>query len=208
MEPVSSLHIYKRPPPIPILSQSNPVKASLFHFWKIHFNIILQSTSGSSKWCFLQVSPPQPVCTSPLLIRATCPTHPILLNPLNAELNPICHLLALLGAHHILHISRIRVNLIIRIIFGEECASSSWSFYSLFHYRVLTSPSWAQIFSSTLFSNPLSLRFFLDVRDHVSHPYKTTDKIVVLLSGRGYSMTSLVRKINALFHGARRFIKP
>jgi hypothetical protein len=31
-------------------------------------------------------------------------------NPLNAKLNPICHLLALLGAHHILHISRIRVN--------------------------------------------------------------------------------------------------
>ena len=33
-----------------------------------------------------------------------------LVNPLNAELNPICHLLALLGAHHILHVSRIRVN--------------------------------------------------------------------------------------------------
>jgi hypothetical protein len=31
------------------------------------------------------------------------------LNTLNAELNPICHLLALLGAHHILHVSRIRV---------------------------------------------------------------------------------------------------
>jgi len=30
-------------------------------------------------------------------------------NPLNIELNPICHLLALLGAHHILHVSRIRV---------------------------------------------------------------------------------------------------
>ena len=30
-------------------------------------------------------------------------------NPLNPELNPICHLLALLGAHHILHVSRIRV---------------------------------------------------------------------------------------------------
>jgi hypothetical protein len=29
-------------------------------------------------------------------------------NPLNAELNPICHLLVLLGAHPILHISRIR----------------------------------------------------------------------------------------------------
>jgi hypothetical protein len=31
-------------------------------------------------------------------------------NPLNTELNPICHLLALLGAHPILHVGRIRVN--------------------------------------------------------------------------------------------------
>ena len=34
----------------------------------------------------------------------------MLLNSLIAELNPVCHLLALLGAHHILHVSRIRVN--------------------------------------------------------------------------------------------------
>jgi hypothetical protein len=33
-------------------------------------------------------------------------------NPLNVELNPICHLISLLGAHHILHISRIRVKTI------------------------------------------------------------------------------------------------
>ena len=32
------------------------------------------------------------------------------INPLNAELNPICHLRALLGAHHIFHVSRLRVN--------------------------------------------------------------------------------------------------
>jgi len=32
------------------------------------------------------------------------------INPLNVELNPICHLLALLGAHLILHISGVRVN--------------------------------------------------------------------------------------------------
>ena len=31
------------------------------------------------------------------------------INPLNAELNPIRHLLALVGAHHILHVSRIRL---------------------------------------------------------------------------------------------------
>ena len=30
---------------------------------------------------------------------------------LNAELNPICHLLELLGAHRILHVFRIRVKL-------------------------------------------------------------------------------------------------
>ena len=30
-------------------------------------------------------------------------------NTLNPELNPICYLLALLGAHHFLHVSRIRV---------------------------------------------------------------------------------------------------
>jgi hypothetical protein len=33
-----------------------------------------------------------------------------IINPLNAELNLICHLLALSGAHLIFHISRIRVN--------------------------------------------------------------------------------------------------
>jgi hypothetical protein len=31
-------------------------------------------------------------------------------NPLNTKLNPTCHLLALLGAYHILHVSRERVN--------------------------------------------------------------------------------------------------
>ena len=31
------------------------------------------------------------------------------INPFNPELNPICYLLALLGAHHFLHVSRIRV---------------------------------------------------------------------------------------------------
>ena len=34
----------------------------------------------------------------------------IIINPSNAELDPICHLLALLGAHHIFHVSGLRVN--------------------------------------------------------------------------------------------------
>jgi hypothetical protein len=36
-------------------------------------------------------------------------TEAISINPFNAELNPICRLLTLLGAHHIFHISRVRV---------------------------------------------------------------------------------------------------
>ena len=36
----------------------------------------------------------------------------VVLNLLNAELNPICHLLALLGVHHFLHVSRISVKLL------------------------------------------------------------------------------------------------
>ena len=34
------------------------------------------------------------------------------INPLNPELNPICYLLALLGAYHFLHVSRIKVKLL------------------------------------------------------------------------------------------------
>jgi hypothetical protein len=43
-----------------------------------------------------------------------CQTEYIFI-PLKAELNSICHLLTLLGAHHILHVSRIRVNSILQM---------------------------------------------------------------------------------------------
>jgi hypothetical protein len=53
-----------------------------------------------------------------------------LINPLNIELNPICHLLALLGAHHIFHVSRIRVN-IGQCTLHVLLRSMTWSFISL-----------------------------------------------------------------------------
>ena len=43
-----------------------------------------------------------------LFVRAVCAADRYI-ETLNAELNPICHLQALLGAHHILHVFRIRV---------------------------------------------------------------------------------------------------
>jgi hypothetical protein len=62
----------------------------------------------------------KPFCNKASRLSDTCWIHGSIsdrksshFNPLNAELNPICHLLALTGVHHILHVSRIRVKLII-----------------------------------------------------------------------------------------------
>jgi len=49
-----------------------------------------------------------------------------LINPLNAELNPICHLLALLGAHPILHVSRIRVKYCVCICLFQRTVPSNF----------------------------------------------------------------------------------
>ena len=45
------------------------------------------------------------------------------INPLNAELNPICHLLALLGVRHFLHVSRIRVKMYLPEV---GCVGMDW----------------------------------------------------------------------------------
>ena len=51
------------------------------------------------------------------------------INPLNAKLNPICHLLALLGVHF-LHVSRIRVKSLTLRLLMSYIYIYIWSTYS------------------------------------------------------------------------------
>jgi len=78
------------------------------------------------------------------------------------------------SAHDIL------LDFVTRTILGEEYRSLGSSLCSFLHSLVTSPLSGPNILLNTLFSNILSLHFSLNVSDQVSHPYKTTGKIIVL----------------------------
>jgi hypothetical protein len=63
------------------------------------------------------------------------------INPSNSELNPICHLLALLEAHHILHVNRIRfkeaVNIVTSVSHVKACSISTPHFNGCYDLQML-----------------------------------------------------------------------
>ena len=122
---------HKCPPPVPILSQFDSVHIPTPNFIKIHINIILPSRPGSPKWS--QVSPPKPYTHLLSPTRATCPTHPILLDFVTGT------------------------------IFGEQYRSLSSSLCNFLHSPVISSLSAPNIPLNTLFSNTLSLRSSLNI---------------------------------------------
>jgi hypothetical protein len=63
---------------------------------------------------------------------------------------------------------------------GREVRSLSSFLCNFFHSHITSSLLGPKPLLNTLFSNTCSLRFSLNVSDQVSHPYRTTDKIVVL----------------------------
>ena len=60
-------------PPVPILSQLDPVRSPTSHFLKIHLNIIIHSKPGSPKWSLSFRFPHQKHLLSP--IQTTCLAH-------------------------------------------------------------------------------------------------------------------------------------
>jgi hypothetical protein len=69
---------------------------------------------------------------------------------------------------------------IILIMLGKEYKSWSSSLYNVLYPAVTSSLFGPNILLSTLFPNTFSLCSFLHFRAKVSHPYRTTGKIIVL----------------------------
>ena len=104
---------------------------------------------GLSNVLFPSGFPTKTLCTHlPSAIRATCPAHLTLLD------------------------------FITRTILGEQYRSLSSSLCNFLHSPVTSSLLGPNILLSTLFSKTLSLCSSLNVSDQVSHPYKTTGKII------------------------------
>ena len=72
-----------------------------------HYTVHEVSIHRSAPFCTFHVQP-NPAHQS---VACLTPKESKWFNPLKPELNPICYLLALLGAHHFLHVSRIGVKL-------------------------------------------------------------------------------------------------
>jgi len=94
------------------------------------------------------------------------------INPLNAELKPICHLLALLGAHPVFHVSRIRVKkdyliFILQTLSNALCVISGFGREVAEHCALLD-------------YYPASSRNFLPTfRDKLSVPYSGFKSVVL-----------------------------
>jgi len=147
--------VYKCPPPVSILSQINPVHALRPTFWRTILILSFHLRLDLTS-CLFPSCFPTKILYAPLLfhIHATCTFYFIILD------------------------------FITRIIFGEGYKSFSSSLFSFLHAPATLSHLGPNILLNTLFPNTLSLHSSFNVNDHVSHAYKTTGKIIILVNTR------------------------
>ena len=138
-------------PPGPVLSQFDPFHTPHPTFWRSILILSSHLHLGLQSGLLHSSFPAKTLYKSILSpIRATCPAHLILLD------------------------------FITRTILGEDYRSFSSSLCSFLHSPVTPSLLGPNVLLSTLSSNTLSLRSSLNVSGQVSHPYKTTGRIIVL----------------------------
>ena len=141
-------HTHKRPLPVSILGQPNPVHIPTPNLLEIHPNIIHPSRPRSPQWSpSLRFSHQDPIHPLSSPIRATCPAHLILLR------------------------------FITRKILGGEYMSFSSSLCNHLHSPVTSSLLGPNILLNIMFSNTLSFLSSRRVNDQVSHPYKQQAKL-------------------------------
>jgi hypothetical protein len=108
------------------------------------------------------------------------------INTLNAEINPICQLLALLGARHILHVSRIKI----KTVWKKKDLLEEWMesiFVPIYqtgdktncsNYRARKFPNYAQIF----IQHPAVKANSWKLLEIVSVDFDTTGQLLIMYS--------------------------